>query len=132
MSRFAKLGFGLLSYGVFLVTFLYAIGFTGEIIVPKAINDGAPVGTVEATVVNLALLTLFAVQHSVMARLGFKRRLTRIVPEAVERSTFVLLASLALALLFWQWRPIPAMVWHVQETEMAMIIATLSGSAFRC
>jgi len=125
MSRLAKLGYGFLSYGVFLITFLYAIGFVGGIIVPKAIDDGAVVGTTQAIVVNLALLTLFALQHSIMARPTFKRWWTRIVPDAIERSTFVLLASLALALLFWQWRPLPDLVWHVQSPAGAVALQCL-------
>jgi protein-S-isoprenylcysteine O-methyltransferase Ste14 len=130
MSKFVKLGFGLLSYSIFLVTFLYAIGFTGEVIVPKAINDGALVGVLEATVVNLALLTLFAVQHSVMARPAFKRWWTRLIPEAVERSTFVLLASSALALLFWQWRPMPNLVWSTDSTVAVAVFQSLFWSGW--
>ena len=113
MKRFLTVGFGLVAYGVFLATFLYAIGFTSGAVVPKAIDDGEAGGLAGAVAVDLALLTLFAVQHSAMARPAFKRRWTRVVPEPVERSAFVLLASLALALLFWQWRPIPAPVWDV-------------------
>ncbi len=130
MSKFVKLGFGLLSYSIFLVTFLYAIGFTGEVIVPKAINDGALVGVLEATVVNLALLTLFADQHSVMARPAFKRWWTRLIPEAVERSTFVLLASSALALLFWQWRPMPNLVWSTDSTVAVAVFQSLFWSGW--
>jgi protein-S-isoprenylcysteine O-methyltransferase Ste14 len=103
--------FGLFAYGVFLATFLYAIGFTGTVVVPKDIDDGPITPVVNAVLVNLALLTLFACQHSVMARPAFKRWWTKIIPQPIERSVFVLSASLALLLLFWQWRPIPTIVW---------------------
>lgn len=113
MKRLLTLGFGAVSYVVFLVTFLYAIGFIGNIVVPRTVDAGinGPAGA--AVVVNVLLLAVFSVQHSVMARPAFKRRWTRIVPQPVERSTYVLLSSLALILLFWQWRTLPAIVWDV-------------------
>jgi len=108
--------YGLVVYVFFLATFVYAIGFVGDLLVPKGIDSGAVVSLAEAVIVNLLLLGVFAVQHSVMARRGFKRWWTRIVPEAVERSTFVLAATLALALLLWQWRPIAEpVIWHVES-----------------
>lgn len=126
MGRFIALMFGLASYVVFFGTFLYAIGFVSGIYVPKDIDTGPESRVDEAVAVNLFLLTVFALQHSVMARTGFKRWWTTIVPHAVERSVYVLLASLALILLFWQWRPIPMVIWSVDSPAIAQAIQALS------
>jgi protein-S-isoprenylcysteine O-methyltransferase Ste14 len=108
--------YGVFAYVFFLATFIYAIAFIGNLWVPKTVDSGAATSVAEAVLVNLVLLTIFALQHSVMARRSFKRWWTRIVSPAVERSTYVLAATLALALLLWQWRPIPEpVIWRVEN-----------------
>ena len=128
MTAFLTLVYGVASYVVFLLTFLYAIGFLGNFFVPKSLDSAAEGPWSIALAINLGLLSLFAVQHSVMARQWFKRGLTRIISPAAERSTYVLASSLALMLLFWQWRPLGGVVWNVEnEVGRALLYA---GFAF--
>ena len=126
MSRILAFLYGFASYVLFLGTFLYAIGFVTGLPVPKTIDDGPVVPLTEALIVNVLLMSLFAIQHSVMARQGFKRWWTQFVSPAVERSTYVLFATLALLLLLWQWRPIPTVIWQVADPAVAMSLVVLS------
>jgi protein-S-isoprenylcysteine O-methyltransferase Ste14 len=126
MGRIIGFLFGLVAYLVFLPTFLYAIGFVTGMVVPKTIDSGPVVPLAEALVVNILLMSLFAVQHSAMARKPFKQWWTQFVPVSVERSTYVLLTSLALILLFWQWRPIPTVVWEITNPQIATAVTALS------
>ena len=118
--------YGIAAYLVFLATILYAIGFVMGLVVPKTIDTGTDTPAIEALIINLLLMALFAIQHSVMARRQFKAWWTQYVPKPIERSTYVLVASLSLALLFWQWRPMPQIVWGVENPDLAATIATLS------
>jgi methanethiol S-methyltransferase len=130
MSRFIAFLYGVASYVLFLVTFLYAVGFVVGLVVPKNIDTGTAVPLVEALLINLLLMSLFAVQHSLMARPGFKRWWTQYVPKSIERATYVLFSSLALILLFWQWQPIPAVVWEVSDPLIAITVTGLSFFGF--
>jgi protein-S-isoprenylcysteine O-methyltransferase Ste14 len=124
--RLVGLLYGLVAYCAFFGTILYAIGFVTGLVVPKTIDTGIQSSATEALIVNLLLMSLFAVQHSVMARKQFKQWWTRFVPKSIERSTYVLLSSLALVLLFWQWRPTPTVVWQINDPQIAMTITGLS------
>jgi protein-S-isoprenylcysteine O-methyltransferase Ste14 len=126
VSRFVALLYGLVAYLAFFGTILYAIGFVTVGLVPKTIDSGPDAPVAEAVIVNLLLMSLFAVQHSVMARPQFKQWWTQFVPKSVERSTYVLFSSLALILLFWQWRPLPAAVWQIDNPQIAMGVTGLS------
>src|SRR3979490_3190250 len=126
IARSIALLYGLVAYLIFFVTFLYAVGFVSGLLVPKTIDTGSVVPMTEALIVNILLISLFAVQHSVMARKQFKQWWTRLVPKSIERSTYVLFSSLVLVLLFWQWRPIPTVVWQINDPQIAMTITGLS------
>ena len=117
--------YGVLSYVVFLISFLYAIGFVGNLVVPKAIDTGPAGPVAQALLVDAVLLGLFALQHSVMPRPGFKRWWTRFVPQSVERSTYVAISSLLLLLLFWQWQPILGVVWQVENRAGVVVLEAL-------
>lgn len=118
--------YGIAAYLVAFVTLLYAIGFVMGLVVPKSIDTGTDSSAIEALVINLLLLALFALQHSVMARQRFKAWWTQVVPKPVERSTYVLFAALSLALLFWQWRPMPTVIWEIEDADLAVTVVTLS------
>jgi protein-S-isoprenylcysteine O-methyltransferase Ste14 len=130
LPRFTALLFEGVVYLTFLFTILYAIGFVSGLVVPKTIDTGAESGIFEAIIVNLVLISLLPVQHSGAVRNSFKHCWGPFIPRSIERSAHVLCASLALLLLFWQWRAMPAVIWHIEEPEMAMLVATLSFVAW--
>lgn len=121
MNRSIAFIYGLICYCIFFLTFLYLIGFVSNMLVPKSIDIGQSTSTAAALLINLGLIALFGIQHSVMARPAFKERWTKIIPHSIERSTYVLIASAVLILLFWQWRPMPASLWNVQS-ETAQVL----------
>jgi protein-S-isoprenylcysteine O-methyltransferase Ste14 len=125
MGHLVGLVYGLAAYLFAFVMILYAIGFTGNLVVPKSIDSGLADAGFGGVIVDLVLLGIFAVQHSVMARHEFKSWWTRMVPKTLERSTYVLFSALALALLYWQWQPFPALVWSVEAPALRMAIQLL-------
>ena len=126
MGRFIAFLYGMVCYAAFFFTTVYAVGFVSGVAVPKTIDTGTIVPTAQASVINLLLICIFAIQHSVMARRQFKQWWTQFVPAAIERSTYVLSSSLALVFLFWQWRPMPVPVWQIADPQIAMAVTGLS------
>src|SRR4030088_1164333 len=133
-ARLLILFYAIVSYAVFFVSFLYSLGFVGNYLVPKSIDVGRHTNSSEAIVVDLLLLGIFAIQHSIMARPAFKQWWAKIFPVACQRSTYVLLSGLILLLLFWQWRPIPIPVWQIDGIAAWLLIGVywLRGSSHRC
>ena len=127
-ARLFTLCYGSIAYLIFFGTFLYAVGFVSRLVVPKTVDSGSASSPMTALLVNLVLMSIFAVQHSGMARQGFKRLFAHFASPAIERSTYVLLASLSLILLFWQWQPMPMVVWHIEDPVLAGVV-TAGGFA---
>lgn len=125
MRKSIEFFYGVIAYLIFLVSFLYAMGFVGNFIVPKSIDTGPSTTFMQAFIVDALLLGIFAIQHSVMARPAFKKWWTGIIPPVIERSTYVLLSSLALLLIYWQWQPMPSIVWKIENQTGAMVLTTL-------
>ena len=130
MGKVVTLIYGVVCYILFFLTFLYTIGFVGDIVVPKTIDSGSSASGGLAWLVNILLLALFAIQHSVMARPGFKKAWTKIVSTPAERSTFVLFTVIVLALLFWLWQPMPSVIWNVGNLAGRIILWALFWIGF--
>lgn len=128
MKKVLVIIYGVIAYLVFLVAFLYAIGFVGNLFVPKSIDSGGEASLMTSLIINLSLMSLFALQHSIMARPVFKEWLTKYVNPAIERSTYVLLSSLILLLLYWKWQPMTTIVWDTEGiTSTIVMVIFLSG-----
>jgi len=123
--RLLALGYGVVAYLLFLAAFLYLIGFVGNIVVPRTVDRGLPAPPGQAVLINVLLLSAFAVQHSVMSRPAFKRWWERIVAPPIERSTYVVLSSAVLMALYWQWRTMPAVIWDVWQPAARVALWTL-------
>lgn len=130
MSRVLYFFYGIISYSIFFATFLYAIGFVGNFSVPKSLDSPVEGSLGQALLIDMLLLGLFAVQHSGMARQGFKSWLTRVVPEPIERSTYVLMSSVCLILLFWLWQPLGGAIWNVTHATGQALLYILFGSGW--
>ena len=123
MKKIIEFIYGILAYSIFLIAFLYAIGFVGNIIVPKSIDSGIESSFLQSLLINVLLLSVFALQHSIMARPAFKKWLSRFINPAIERSTYVLLSSLTLLLIYWKWQPITTMVWEAENETIALVLS---------
>lgn len=121
MKKVITVFYGIVAYVIFLVAFLYAIGFVGNYLVPKSIDTGSETSLTASILINLSLLSLFAIQHSVMARPAFKRWIVKFISPSIERSTYVLMASLVLLLMYWKWQPLTSIVWET-DSSIALII----------
>lgn len=130
MNKIGAFVYGVVCYAIFFLTFLYAVGFLGNLWVPKGIDDGVVGSLGMAVGINVALLSLFALQHSIMARPAFKAAWTKLVAEPIERSTYVLFSSLALILLYWQWQPMPSIIWQVDAGIATVILQGLLFTGF--
>lgn len=119
--------YGLCSYLLFVAVFLYLVGFVTGVVVPRTIDRAGDAPVAAAVVIDIGLVTVFAVQHTVMARPGFKKWWTRLVPAVIERSTYMLFSSVALAVLFWQWRDIDTVIWHVESTPARAVVYAVGG-----
>ena len=125
MKKILVMAYGIICYCLFFLTFLYAIGFTGNLLVPKGIDTGMGDVSFQAILINIGLLSVFALQHSIMARPAFKKWFTTIIPHAIERSTYVLLSSLALILIFSQWQPMTGIIWEATSGAAYWILTLL-------
>lgn len=122
MKKIIILIYGILAYIIFLFAFLYAIGFVNNLWVPKSIDSGIEINYINALLINIGVLSVFALQHSIMARPSFKKWWIKIIGKAAERSTYILLSSLALILIYWQWKPMTAVIWSVDNVILATIV----------
>ena len=122
MGRGIAFLYGVVCYAIFFLTFLYLVGFLGNLLVPRSIDVGLAATTLTALTINFALIALFGIQHTVMARPAFKEKWTKIVPTSVERSTYVLITSVILILLYWQWRPITNLVWEAEAAWLQYLL----------
>jgi len=124
MKKVLVIIYGVIAYFVFLIAFLYAIGFVGNLFVPKSIDTGEEIDLVNALLINVGLLSLFAIQHSVMARPAFKKWFTQFINPAIERSTYILLSSIILLFIYWKWQPMTTVVWETENlaSDILMVV----------